>query len=279
MVCFISLDATTKYTMQFYPLLEVTWGRFFFSTVLALMIAGRRLPQLLHSNQPGLQGLRSVLLMATTFLFNAGIVYVPLPMGTTIMFLSPIILTMLSSLFLKEHVGWRRWSSIAVGFVGALVTIRVWQTGIGGINHGAALLLVSALANATYQMVTRKLRHDHPLTTLIYTALAGTVVTSVFAPFVWQTPDAFGWLLLVWAGVAGCLGHLCLIRAFSAAPASVVAPFSYSSLIWATLAGFAIWGDLPTATTSLGAGLIIGSGLYIFFRERALQIKVAQPVT
>ena len=128
-------------------------------------------------------------------------------------------------------------------------------------------------------MVTRKLRHDNPLTTLIYTALAGALVTSVFAPFVWQAPNAFGWLLLVWAGVAGCLGHLCLIKAFSAAPASVVAPFSYSSLIWATLAGFAIWGDLPTVTTSIGAALIIGSGLYIFFRERALQIKVVQPVT
>ena len=118
--------------------------------LVAAVIAGRRLPQLLQSNQPGLQGLRSILLMATTFLFNAGIVYVPLPMGTTIMFLSPIILTMLSSVLLKEHVGWRRWSSIAVGFVGALVTIRVWETGLNGVNHGAALLLVSALCNAAY---------------------------------------------------------------------------------------------------------------------------------
>ena len=273
MVCFISLDATTKYAMQFYPLLEVTWGRFFFSTAMAFAIAGRRMPALVRSAQPNLQGLRSILLMATTFLFNAGIVYVPLPMGTTIMFLSPIILTMLSSLFLKEQVGWRRWSSIGVGFLGALITIRIWETGVTGVNHGAALLLVSALANATYQMVTRKLRHDAALTTLIYTALAGTIVTSMLAPFVWQPPDAFGWLLLVWAGVAGCLGHLCLIRAFNAAPASVVAPFSYSSLVWATIAGFAIWGDLPTFTTISGAVLIIGSGLYIFLRERKLGIQ------
>jgi drug/metabolite transporter (DMT)-like permease len=92
-------------------------------------------------------------------------------------------------------------------------------------------------------------------------------------PFFWVWPDAFGWLLLVGAGVAGCVGHLCLIRAFTAAPASVVAPFSYSSLIWATIAGFAIWGDLPTVTTLSGAALIIGSGLYIFLRERRLGLR------
>jgi drug/metabolite transporter (DMT)-like permease len=81
--------------------------------------------------------------------------------------------------------------------------------------------------------------------------------------------------LLIGAGVLGCLGHLCLIRAFTAAPASVVAPFSYSSLIWATIAGFAIWGDWPSTTTLLGAALIIGSGLYIFLRERKLAAKAA----
>jgi len=275
MVCFIALDATTKYAMQLYPLFEVAWGRFFFSTVMAMLIAGRNLPGLIRTTQPGLQTLRSVLLMATTMLFNAGIISVSLPMGTTIMYLSPIIVTMLSALVLGEHVGWRRWTSIGIGFVGALVVIRIWQTGIAGINHGSALLLAAATANATYQIITRQLRGDNPYTTLIYTAMAGTVVTSFVAPLTWQAPDAFGWALLIGAGVLGCLGHLCLIRAFTAAPASVVAPFSYSSLIWATLAGFAIWGDLPSTTTLLGATLIIGSGLYIFLRERALAAKAA----
>jgi len=273
MVCFIGLDATTKYAMQLYPLIEVTWGRFFFSTIMALFIAGRNLPHLARTTEPSFQVLRSIFLMATTFLFNAGILSVSLPMGTTIMYLSPIIVTMLSALVLGEHVGWRRWTSIAVGFVGALIVIRIWQTGITGINHGAALLLCAAATNATYQIFTRKLRSENPYTTLIYTALAGTLVTSLLAPFAWQAPNIFGWSLLIGAGVLGCVGHLCLIRAFTAAPASVVAPFSYSSLIWATLAGFAIWGDLPTATTLLGATLIIGSGFYIFLRERKLGLN------
>jgi drug/metabolite transporter (DMT)-like permease len=275
MVCFIALDATTKYAMQIYPLFEVTWGRFFFSTIMALLLAGRDLTGLIRTTPPGLQTLRSLMLMATTMLFNAGIVSVSLPMGTTIMYLSPIIVTMLSALVLGEHVGWRRWTSIGIGFIGALITIGIWQTGSSGINRGAALLLCAAATNAIYQIFTRKLRGDNPYSTLIYTAMAGTVVTSFLAPLTWQTPDVFGWALLIGAGVLGCLGHLCLIRAFTAAPASVVAPFSYSSLIWATIAGFAIWGDWPSTTTLLGAALIIGSGLYIFLRERKLAAKAA----
>ena len=94
------------------------------------------------------------------------------------------------------------------------------------------------------------------------------MVTSLIVPWFWSWPTAFDWLLLIGSGLAGAIGHLCLIRALRLAPASVVAPFSYSSLIWATLLGFVIWGDWPDLWTWAGAALIIGSGLYIFHRER-----------
>lgn len=273
MFCFITLDAIMKYSLQSYSLVQVTWARFFFATIMAIAVCGKNLPKHAISHSPKIQSLRSVLLMTTTALFNAGIMSVPLATGTTIMFMSPILVTLLSIVVLGEHVGLRRWAGIILGFTGALIVMRVWDGGTGGVKFGALFLLAAALTNASYQIATRKLRHDSPLTSLLFTAAAGAIVSSFILPWYWTTPDAFGWVLLVASGVAGCLGHLCLINALQAAPASVVAPFSYSSLLWATLAGFVIWHDVPELTTLIGAALIIGSGLYIFLRERSLALK------
>ena len=117
---------------------------------------------------------------------------------------------------------------------------------------------------------------EDPLTSLLFTGAAGALATSLLLPFHWTMPNMFGWMLLVSSGIVGCVGHLCLIKAFQAAPASVVAPFSYSSLVWATLFGFIIWGDVPIWTTLVGAAMIIGSGLYIFLRERHLALAATE---
>ena len=273
MFCFITLDAIMKYALQTYSLVEVTWARFFFATVVAALVCGKRLPELVMSKAPKRQLLRSAFLMTTTGLFNAGLVHLPLATCTTIMFLSPILVTMLSNVVLGEHVGLRRWAGIVIGFIGALVVIRIWEVGVVGLNVGVLFMLGAAFANASYQITTRGLRHENPLTSLLFTGAVGALVTSTLLPYHWLMPDAFGWALLVSSGIIGCVGHLCLIKAFQAAPASVVAPFSYSSLVWATLFGFVVWGDVPIWTTTvLGAAMIIGSGLYIFLRERHLAL-------
>lgn len=268
MFCFISLDAIMKHLLESYSLVQVTWGRFFFASLIAVAICGRRLPDLAVSCAPLLQGLRSVLLMTTTGLFNAGIRSTPLATGTTIMFISPILVTLLSIPLLGEKVGIRRWIGIAVGFAGAVVVVRPWQAGFGGLGVGVLFLLAASFTNANYQIATRKVRHDDQLTSLLYTAAAGAIVTSAIVPWFWTWPDTFAWALLAASGLAGGLGHLCLIKSLRAAPASLVAPFSYSSLVWATLFGLAIWGDWPDLWTWAGAVLIVGSGLYIFHRER-----------
>jgi drug/metabolite transporter (DMT)-like permease len=204
--------------------------------------------------------------MMTTGLFNAGIRTIPLATATTIMFLSPILVTVLSVTVLKERVGPRRWIGVAIGFLGAVIVV---QPGSGTLGLGAALLLVAALLNASYQIITRKVRvYDNPMTSLVYTAAAGAVVTSLIVPWYWDWPSPAGWLLFIWAGLAGGVGHLCLIQAFRHAPASVVAPFTYSSLIWATLSGWLVFSEWPARWTWVGAALIIGSGLYIYHRER-----------
>ena len=268
MFCFIALDALMKYLLQNHSLVQVTWARFFFATLVALALCGRRLAALSVSQVPRLQLIRSVLLMTTTGLFNAGVRATPLATATTIMFTSPLLVTVLSIPLLGEKVGPRRWAGVAVGFLGALIVVRPWHQDMGSVGAGVLFLLAAALVNANYQIATRKVRGDDPLTSLLYTAAAGAVVTSLMVPWFWSWPTPLTWLLFAGCGVAGGLGHYCLIHALKAAPASVVAPFSYSSLVWATLFGLVIWGDWPDRWTWAGATLIIGSGLYIFHRER-----------
>jgi drug/metabolite transporter (DMT)-like permease len=272
MLCFITLDAIMKYGMSLGSLVQVTWGRFFFATLFAAIVCGRDLPRLARSDSPKIQLLRSVFLMVTTGLFNLGIAQVPLAEATTIMFLGPIILTILSIFVLGELVGYRRWLGIVLGFIGAIIVIAPWQGGLSGIKSGTVFLLAAAFTNACYQITTRQLRHDEPLTSLLFTAAAGALVSSAILPWHFTMPDTLGWSLLMASGLAGLVGHLCIIQAFRAAPASVVAPFSYSSLVWATLFGFVIWGDWPQANTWIGAALIVCSGLYIAFRERKVRL-------
>ncbi len=268
MACFITLDAIMKYALESYSLVQVTWARFFFASIFAALLCGRRLIELARSSVPGVQLARSVLLMATTGLFNAGVSKLPLATATTIMFLSPILVTLLSIAVLGETVGLRRWFGIAMGFAGALIVVQPWHSLSETFTTGALFLLAAAFTNSAYQIATRRVRFDDPLTSLLFTASAGAIVTTLLLPLHWKTPDALGWLLMVGSGFAGGLGHFFLIRAFRFAPASVVAPFSYSSLVWATLLGFLIWSELPDMATWIGAALIVAAGLYIYFRER-----------
>lgn len=268
-LCFTSLDTLMKDLLQTYSLVQVTWARFFFATIIAALAAGPNLRAVVKSGAPVLQLTRSLLLALTTGIFNAGVRLVPLATATTIMFLAPILVTVLSVPLLKEHVGARRWIGVIIGFLGALIVVQPWESHMGMFLTGAGLLLIAALLNANYQIITRKVRlYDEPLTSLFYTAVVGAVATTLLVPWHWQWPTWGDWLLLISTGLLGGIGHLCLIQAFRIAPASVVAPFSYSSLIWAALFGWLFFSEWPDGWTWLGAALIIGSGLYIFHRER-----------
>jgi drug/metabolite transporter (DMT)-like permease len=266
MLWFVGLDTLAKYLMQDYPLVQVVWARFFFHIVIVSALLGRRLPRVARSRAPGYQVLRSVLMLATTSLFFTGLQFLPLATAATLMFLSPIFVTVLAIPLLGEQVGVRRWAGIMTGFVGALIVVR---PGITEVEWSMLIVIGAALSHALYQILTRGVRADDgPMTSLVYTGLAGAVVMSVLMPYYWQPVPAPSWLLFFGLGIAGCVGHLCFIRSFQCAPASLVAPFSYTTLVWATLFGYVLFFELPDRWTLAGASLIMLAGLYIFYRER-----------
>lgn len=268
---FVSLDAVAKHLVSSYPVIQVVWGRFLFHLILAALILGPRFGFLARSANLPLQIVRSILLFATTVLFFFGVRLLPLADASAIMFTSPILLSILAIPFLGEKVGPYRWAAIFVAFLGALVVVR---PGTGVMGVGALLLLGCAFCNAFYQLITRQLRGtDGARTTLLYTALAGTVGSSLAVPLVWTPIAAGDWPLFAALGAFGCLGHFTLIKAFQAAPATVVAPFSYASIIWAILYGFMFFGDLPDLWTLVGASIIAAGGLYILHREQKRKAK------
>jgi drug/metabolite transporter (DMT)-like permease len=274
MFWFVTLDSTAKYLMQSYPVPQVIWARFFFHLIFVVILMGPRLRTQIKSQSPIHQCLRSLFMFSTTVLFFIGISFLPLTTASTIMFMAPVILTILSIPLLGEKVGPRRWMGIIIAFAGAVLVMR---PGGDSLELSILIVLAAACTHAMYQVFTRKLgTRDAPMTSLFYTGITGALVMTLVVPFVWQPVATFDWLLFVFAGIAGGIGHLCLIRAFRQAPASVVAPFSYSSLLWATAFGYLLFGDLPDAWTLSGAALIIGSGLYIFHREQAVKRQQAR---
>ena len=261
---FVSADATAKYLMRSYPVIEVTWGRFLFHMLLLLPFLLGRGGIVFRSARPRLQLARSALQIGSTLFYFGAIAILPLATAVSISFVQPLLITMLSVPLLGEKVGPRRWTAVLIGFLGVLIIIRP-----AGFAQWAVLLpLGSAACSAFYNITTRLVaRLDRVETSLFYTAVGGFLMASLAVPFAWQTPELKGWALMALTGALSGSGHFCIIQAYQRASAAILAPFSFTQLIWATLIGFLIFGDLPDGWTLLGAVIIVGSGLYVFYRE------------
>jgi len=266
-VLFPAINAMVKYMDGLgYTLPQIAWARFFGHAVVYYAILGPRLGSLLRTRRPGLQILHSALVVGILAPFFWGLTLLPLADASALMFISPLIVTTLSIPLLGEHVGVRRWVCVCIGFLGAMIIIR---PGFGVMQVAAVLPLAAACFQALYQITTRMLAgKDSVMTTMVYTPLVGAVGSSLIVPFYWfPPPDVFGWGMLAALGVFGLASQFALIKAFNAAPASVVTPFGYTHLLWATLFGFLLFGHLPDTWTVTGAAIIAASGLYVFHRE------------
>jgi len=275
--CFACLDATGKYLNHHMDTMQVVWSRYTGAFLLALIFLNPiNRPGMLVTRRPFLQVGRSALLLFSTALNFIALRYLQLDEALSILFSTPFIVAVLCGPLLGEWVGWRRWTAITIGFLGVLLVTR---PGFGGIHPAALLSLGSAICYAVYVISTRVLaRTDSNETTLFYSNLVGAVAMLPVIPFVWSTPEnALIVALMVLIGALGSAGHFLLIVGHRLAPASVLAPFIYTQLVWTTTLGFLVFGDVPQRWTIVGGLIVVSSGLYLLNRER--KVGKATPST
>lgn len=267
---FVGMDTLLKVLVATYPVAQLMFLRFVAHTVLvvvALWLFTGSVPW--RSRAPLLQTLRSATLAIANAALSVALIHIPLADATAVMFAAPVLTVALAAVWLGERVSARRWTGVVVGLLGVLVAIRPpFLT--GEPLHWAMLLpLVTAVSNTAYQLLTRKLATvDDPRTTFVHTSLAACAITGLAQPFTWETPPLadLPWMLLL--GGLGTAGHVLLVLAFARAPASVLAPMSYTQLVWAGLAGVLVFGDWPDGWTLLGAAVIAGGGVLVALPER-----------
>lgn len=262
-----SADMVSKLLTLEIPPLQVTWLRYGTFTVIMLAIVWRRGGlERLRTQRPMLQFLRGVGVLASSVLFVMALKYMPLADATATGFVAPLFVTALSIPILGEAIGWRRWTATLVGFVGVLIVVR---PGGAGFQVASLLAVASALAWAFAMIMTRMMsRTESPLTTLTYSAMLGFGLTSLAVPFLWGPLTPMILLMGVFVGVSSTVGHWLIVLAYRHADASLLAPFSYIQLLWASLFGLVIFAVLPDFWTLVGAVIIAGSGLYTAHRER-----------
>jgi drug/metabolite transporter (DMT)-like permease len=272
---FACLDCIAKYLGGHMDTLQVVGARYVSAFALTLIISNPiTRPGLLKTSRPALQIGRSLLLLLSTVFNFLAFRWLQLDEALAILFSTPFLVAIMAGPLLGEWVGWRRWTAIIVGFIGVLVVIR---PGFGGMHWAAIFSVGSAICYAVYNIATRLLsRTDSSETTLLYSNMIGGLLMLPVLPFVWVPPTSLlDWVLMVAVGGFGAFGHYLLIVAHRLAPASVLSPFIYTQLVWATTLGFLVFGNVPHQWTLTGAAIVIASGLYLLYRERKVTGTVA----
>ncbi len=222
--------------------------------------------------RPGLQILRVVLSTLEVAFFYWAVVHLPLADVVTFYLAGPIFVTALSALFLKEHVGWRRWGAVIIGFSGVVVALRPTTA---SVTWPAAIALSGSLMFALLMIVTRILRGTTDTVLVTNQTLAALLFGAALSPFTWVTPSMRDTLLLCLLGIVAMVAHACVNRSLKLAPASLVVPYQYTLILWAVVFGFLVFGDVPDAELLTGAAIIVAAGLFIFMREQALARKAS----
>jgi drug/metabolite transporter (DMT)-like permease len=275
-ILFATLDAIAKILVQETNLIAVVWSRFFGQCLLALPVAWYFLgSHFWKTHHLQLQLFRSVLLVATSSLFFAGLYWLPLAEASSITFTAPIWVAILSKPILGEEVGLKEWLIAGVGFMGILLIARPGTA----IYHWAALLLVlMALVNAIFQLITRKLTRDSAYTTFFYSGLVGLGLASVLLPFAEPLPNLSitAWILFALLGLLGGLAHLLVVLAFYQMRPHKLTPLVFLQLIWAIAYGYLIFNELPDGWSFMGMALIASSGAWLIWNHHASTLQESQ---
>jgi len=273
---FAALDATSKHLARTFALPLVIWARYTCHCLLMVVfLAPSMRLKLVTTGRPLIQVVRAALLVFSALITLAALRIMPLAETTAIVSVSPLMVALLAARFLGETVGRRRWLAICIGFGGALIIARPG----GALSlSGILLALAAALGFALYLVLTRQLSAtENSFTMLFYTALTGTLAMSLSLPWFWSgpVPSVSEALLIASTGVCSAMGHFLMIRAVHHAPASTLSPLTYLQLLWATLLGGLIFGQLPDRWSVVGMLIIAGSGVSIAMAERSTRKATA----
>ena len=270
------MDAIAKVLGDEMSPVQIVWGRFAFQFVfMGALILITLSPSALRSAQPLIHTIRGILLAIATTFFFFSLQFLPLANAIAIFFVQPMILTLLSALLLGERIGWHRRIAVTTGFIGALIIIR---PGSDAFILASLLPLAAATFFASYLALTRSVANvDHPLTMQFASSIGAAAVISLvlvagllgdIANFQPSVPNAYQWGLMLAIGLIAAVGHLFVVIAINRAPTSLLAPFGYAEIVSATVLGYLVFNDWPDIYTWAGIGIIVGSGLYVLFRER-----------
>ncbi|MER2537561.1 MAG: DMT family transporter [Rhizobiaceae bacterium] len=260
-------DVTAKILVETVPVVEVMWFRYVvlgLLSAIAFLVSG--LTVSLGTIDHRMQILRGVSVTASAIFFAMGLIRLPIGEATGITFLSPILVTVLSVVFLGEHVGWRRWIAVAVGFVGIVLIAKPQAA---PFQMAVLLPLAAALCWATALIATRRMgAGQNVFVTMLYSATVGICMTSAAAVVQFHAPSLREVALGLLSGTSAAIGQALVILAYQRAPASQLAPFSYIQVPFATLFGYVLFGALPGAVALVGILLVILCGIYTGRRER-----------
>jgi drug/metabolite transporter (DMT)-like permease len=272
------MDGISKTLVAHYPPTLVLWLRHVTAVPVSFLILVRKRPLgLLRSRVPLVQLVRITLLVVEMNMVLVAFQVMPLADSQAIFAATPLLVTALSVPFLGERVGWRRWLAVACGFLGVLVIVR---PGLSVLQPGAAICLGATGLYAIYNILTRRVAAKDPAeTSFLLQITGGAALLSLVGPFYWVTPALVHWPLILMQATLGALGHLCMVRALTVAPAVVIQPFTYTLLLYEIGIGYLLFGDVPDGPTLLGAAIVVGAGVYAAVRTHKRASEAAPVVT
>lgn len=263
---FVCMNALAKGMALQYPIIEVVWARYLSQTLLTVLVFNTKLKTIVKTQRVKIHLFRSALLFGATIFIFAGFANLSLAATMAIFQTAPLLVVILSVIFLGEIVGFKRWLGVFVGFFGALIII---QPGTDTFLIASIFPLLSALCYAGYAVSTRHLGTDEdPRTNFFYTGLVGTIVSTLILFPYFQKIELVDIIYFTMLGTLGGFGHYCLILALRKSEASLLAPFSYFDLVFSACLGIIFFTEYPSKSLIIGAVIIVGAGIYTWYRER-----------
>jgi drug/metabolite transporter (DMT)-like permease len=260
------------------PAAELVFFRSSFGIVpvVAFIASQGELRSALKSNSVISQIWRGLVGTASMGLGFLALTKLPLPEAVTLNYATPLMIVVVSALFMQERVRLYRWSAVVVGLVGVVIIawprLTLFSSGVGGDAAVGivAALMACALAAVAMLLVRKLVKTERSSTIVLYFLVSSSVISALLLPFGWVTPTPLQAAYLVGAGICGGIAQILLTESYRHAEMSVVAPFEYSSLIFSVLIGYFFFGDVPTLYMLAGGVIVVGSGLFIIWREHRL---------